>query len=114
MKPKYAPEPRRTNEKPPALLGVVVRIGTVPAVQRIADHQVTVRSALSLSQWCGPPDNQCPRPALSAWALSPAAPKFLATNLPHPYPYQDKFAGENLMQDVGARYECRIPNKLSG
>jgi hypothetical protein len=48
MKPKYAPEPRRTNEKPPALLGVVVRIGTVPAGQRLPDHQVTVRVALSL------------------------------------------------------------------
>jgi hypothetical protein len=48
MKPKYAAAPRRTNEKPPALWGVVVRIGTLPAGQRLPDHQVTVQSALLL------------------------------------------------------------------
>ena len=49
-KPQYDPEPRRMNEKTSALLGAVVKVGIVPAGQRIPDHRVTVRSALSLGE----------------------------------------------------------------
>jgi hypothetical protein len=62
MKPKYAAAPRRTNEQPPALLGVLVRIGTVPAGQRIPDHQGTVRSALALYEQPEQREEAVPKP----------------------------------------------------